>query len=367
MSNTILSDLIKGFDPNGSLSVVADNPDVLRVTSKTSTLMQGRRVPFRATIGDNEYSAFATLRSAHLHRITVIDHTSTRMKGRTSNLVTGIFKPVKMDIEVVVGDEIIPLTELMRYTANASASNPISSEAFASVLEDLGMRFSTGMNLFWQQFGARQDGVDELIEAFIAAGAEDVHGKIKEPRRIKKAFQMPRNGDNSDVLGPEVISMEIGRANREESLTNQGFLDFVDATMSNYRRVVELRKTAEALKITNAEQAIAEGWSPERKKSATDEVTELIRLSQQWSNNWTGAQQRIIVDEKDPEIQTPLAVYDPTAAPCGRFTMLVGNEEVKIDLWSNSLRANNTTDVSVPKTETSEDAGDDSAPIVWSN
>jgi hypothetical protein len=367
MSNTILSNLIKDFDPNGSLSVVADNPDLLRVTSKTSTLMQGRRVPFRATIGNNEYSAFATLRSAHLHRITVIEHTSNRMKGRTSNLVTGIFKPVTMDIDLVIGDEIISLQDLMRLTANASASKELSSEQFSSVLEDLGMRFTTGMNLFWQQFGARQDGVDHLIEVFQSAGAENVHGKIKDPRRIKQAYQMPRNSENSDILGPQVISMEIGRANREESLTNQGFIDFADATMTNYRRVVELRKTADALRSTNALQATAEGWSPERKESATKEVTEMIRLSQQWSNNWTGAQQRILVDDKDPEIMTPQAVYDPTAAPCGRFSMIVNNEEVKIDLWSNSLRANTSTDISVPSTSSEEVAVDDSAPIQWSN
>jgi hypothetical protein len=365
MSNTILSNLIKNFDPDGTLGVVADNPDVLRVTSKTSTLMQGRRVPFRATIGDTEYSAFATLRSAHLHRITVIDHTSNRMNGRVSKLVTGIMKPVKMDIEIVIGDELLTLQELMRLTANASSSKQISPEQFASVLEDLGMRFSTGMNLFWQQFGARQDGIDHLIESFQAAGAEDVFGKIRDPRRIKAAYQMPRNKDNSDILGPEITSIEIGRANREESLTNQGFIDFVDATMTNYHRVVGLRKTADAMRTENSLAAQAEGWSSERKEAATKQVTEMIRLSQQWSNNWTGAQQRILVDEKDPEIKTPQSVFDPTSAPCGRFTMIVDGEEVKVDLWSNSLLANNSNDVSVPVAEASQ--ADDAQPPVWAD
>ena len=370
MSNSILDDLVSSFDPEGILSVVADNPESLRSTAKTATLIQGRRVPFRASIGGNEYTAFATLRSAHLHRISVIDHISTRKKEgeNMSKLVTGIFKPVKMDIEVVVGNETITLQELMRYIANKSATTPVSEERFAATLEDLGFRFTTGMNLFWQQFGSRQDGIDELIEQFQRAGAIDVHHKIEDPRRIKQSFQMPRTNDGVDVLGPEVVSMEIGRSDRSQSLTEQGFLDFVDATTENYKRIVRLRKQADIMRATNAKLAAEENWSTERKQAAAKEVSELVRLSQQWASTWSGAQERILVDQKDPDIKTPQGTYDPTSAPCGRFKMIVNGETVNIDLWTNSLRANTSDSTSVaPASVSTEAPAADEVPVVWAD
>jgi len=361
MSNNTLQSLISSLDPTGILSVVADNPDSLRSTAKTATLIQGRRVLFRASLKDTEITAYATLRSAHLHRITVIDHESKRL-GTTSPLVTGIFKPVKMDIELVIGNDIISLEEFLRLSANAQAKAPVSEEKFASTLEDLGLKFASGMNLFFQHFGARQDGIDELIENFTRAGAQDVFGKIKDPRRIKKAFQMPRDAQNMDILGPEVVTFDIGTSDRNESLTNQGFTDFVDAVSDNYMRVVSLRQTADIMKSENARLAKEENWTSERKKAADKEANGFIRLSQQWASNWSGAQQRILVDEKDPEMKTVLETYDPTAAPCGKFKMIVAGEEVNVDLWSNNTLANTSGS---PVVSSASSAQLEEQPLTW--
>jgi hypothetical protein len=362
MSNSILENLISSYDPEGVLSVVADNPDSLRATAKTASLVQGRRVPFRASVKDTEITAYATLRSAHLHRITVIDHTSKRT-GNTSPLVTGIFKPVKMDIELVIGGEVLTIQEFLRLSTNATAETPATEEQFAATLEDLGFKFSTGMNLFFQQFGARQDGIDHLLESFQRAGAVDVFGSIKDPRRIKQAFQMPKGHDGLDLLGPEVISFDIGTSDRTQSQTEQGFLDFVDAITANHMRVVKLRKEASILKSSNAALSSAENWTSERKKAAAKEVTQLIRSSQQWASTWSGAQQRIEIDEKDPEMKTILDMYDPAMAPCGTFKMIVADETVSVDLWSNNTIANTSGS---PVTSTvPQPAQADQQPLIW--
>ena len=71
-------------------------------------------------------------------------------------------------------------------------------------------------------------------------------------------------------------------------------------------------------------------------------------LSRQWASSWSGAQQRLVNDGTGGF--TTESVYDPVNAPCGRFTMVVHGANVEVDLWSNSARANTTTQV-VPPTD----------------
>lgn len=351
------------FAGGEDFSILATDPGILSSAGRTTTLVKGRRVPFNASIAGVEFPGYVTLESARLHRVSVIDHES-RKQGTTSKLVTGIFKPVKMNVEVVVDGEILTLPGLLRKIAmrNVSADKQVSEEQFIATLEQLGMRFASGMNLFWQQFGASQEGITQLVDAFKSAGAVDAMGSMTNPGRIKECYQMPRVND-ADVDGPEITSFELGRSDRTQSMTGQGYLDLVDASTENFKRIYTLRKQAALMKQQIREKSVAESWSQERTQQANKEANELVRLSQQWATVWSGAQQRIAVDPKDPSIKNALDIYDPTSAPCGRFKMNVKGNEVAIDLWTNSARAN-TSDNSV-KVSANAEAAVESEILNW--
>lgn len=351
------------FSDGEDFSLLATDPALLSSAGRTTTLVKGRRVAFNATIAGTEFPAYATLESARLHRISIIDHVSK--SGSPSKLVTGIFKPVKMNVEIVVDGEVITLPNLLRKIAmrNVPADKQVSEEQFIATLEQLGMRFASGMNLFWQQFGANQEGINQLVEAFKVAGAVDAMGSMTNPGRIKECYQMPRVNE-VDLEGPEVTSFELGRTDRKQSMTEQGFLDLVDASTENFKRIYKLRKEAAIAKKMIRETALAESWSQERVQQANRDATALVRLSQQWATVWSGAQQRILVDKKDPSVKTPQDIYDPTSAPCGRFKMIVNSNEVSIDLWTNSARAN-TSDNSVKVDRAAGDSSVDETILSW--
>lgn len=361
------NDIFDLFAGGEDFSTLATDPSSLLSAGRTTTLVKGRRVPFNASIAGVEFPGYVTLESARLHRISVIDHES-RKQGTTSKLVTGIFKPVKMNVEVVLDGEVLTLPNVLRKFAmrNVPADKQVSEEQFIATLEQMGIRFASGMNLFWQQFGANQDGINQLIDAFRSAGAVDAMSSMTNPGRIKQCFQMPRvnsSTDSGDVEGPEITSFELGRSDRTQSMTGQGFLDLVDASLENFKRVYTLRKQAAVMKQLVREKSVAESWSQDRTQQANKEAQDLVRLSQQWATVWSGAQQRILVDPKDPSVKTPQDIYDPTSAPCGRFKMNVKGNEVAIDLWTNSARAN-TSDNSV-KVAPAADSAVDQEILSW--
>jgi hypothetical protein len=352
------------FADGEDFSILATDPGILSSAGRTTTLVKGRRVPFNASIAGVEFPGYVTLESARLHRVSVIDHES-RKQGTTSKLVTGIFKPVKMNVEIVVDGEVLTLPGLLRKIAmrNVALDKQVSEEQFIATLEQLGMRFASGMNLFWQQFGASQDGINQLVEAFKAAGAVDAMGSMTNPGRIKQCYQMPQvNG--SDVEGPEITSFELGRSDRTQSMTTQGFLDLVDASTENFKRIYALRKQSAVMKQQIREKSVAESWSQERTTQANKEASDLVRLSQQWATVWSGAQQRILVDPKDPSVKTKQDIFDPTSAPCGRFKLIVKGNEQSIDLWTNSARAN-TSDNSVKVSASADASGVDDQILSW--
>ena len=353
------------FADGQDFSILATDPGSLSSAGRTTTLVKGRRVPFNASIAGTEFPGYVTLESARLHRISVINHES-RKQGTTSKLVTGIFKPVKMNVEIVADGEIITLPNLLRKIAmrNVPTDKQVSDEQFIATLEQLGMRFASGMNLFWQQFGASQEGINQLVTAFKAAGAVDAMSSMTNPGRIKECYQMPRVND-LDVEGPEVTSFELGRSDRTQSMTGQGYLDLVDASTENFKRIYGLRKEAALMKQQIREKSVSESWSQERTQQANKDASDLVRLSQQWATVWSGAQQRISVDPKDPSIKSALDIYDPTSATCGRFKLNFNNNEVAIDLWSNSARAN-TSDNSVKVSASSSEQEVESKILNWS-
>lgn len=381
MSTNIFSDIASQLDPQGVLATVVENPDVLRTTGNSLNLVLGERVKFRATLNDVSYDAYATLRSANLHRLSLIEHTTR--KGHTSPLVTGILKPVKMDIDIVIDGQVMSIQEFLRNIGLSAARNnaiqnrklaiaeatnvPVSKvelsefdfseieefiqgintpQSFSSTLENIGLRFETGMPIFFQHFGSNIDEYNKLRDFFKEHGAENVFGKIKAEKRgnIKEAWQMPMLNERAAMLGPSVVGFEVNRADRTQSQTylpdqglyGQGFVDFVDAVFTNYMRVVGMRASAAAIETDNAVRAKAENWSSERRKAEDDKAKELRKLSSDWTSNWSGSQQRILVDPKDSTNVTKTNIFDPTQMDCGKITLAFGPETHSFNLWTDN-------------------------------
>jgi hypothetical protein len=318
---------------NDLFSAIAENIDNLQSTARTQSLVVGKTVKFTGSVNGIEVPAEVTLREANLSRLSVLRQSSP-YTGKEYLLVTGVMNPVKLDISVNIDGESMSLVDLL----HAFVGDSVERSKFEESLAAMGMNYSAGMPLFFQQFGAHEEGIKHAINAFKAAGAIDVTGSIENPGRIVAAYQ--------HQSGVPLTSFELGTTDREKSRTNQGFLNLVDASVSTFQRVYQLRLEAHSLgqKISDLPQA--------KVKEAEEKRKELLALSRQWVSNWSGSQERIKVEKNGSK--TPQNIFDPVNAPCGRFSLAVQGEIVACDLWSNSARAEQTS-VVVETTETEED------------
>lgn len=333
-----MSNLLDKFNLGSDLfATVADAPEVFETTGRTTTFHVGRRIPFKGSINGIEVPAYATLHEALLTRMSVIQQTSPS-SGDTYKIVTGIFKPVKMDIEVVIDGETMSLPELLRSFVNASAQNPVNEQTFLDTASRIGLKFVEGMPLLWQQFGASEEGIDKAFTAFAHAGAVDVLDQMGEKaNNIIKAY--------AHDAGIPVTSFEVGTTDRSQSRTGQGFLNLVDASVDQFSRIVGLRKEASLLK---QELVNNTNWSQNKIKQAEERIKVLGNMSRQWTTNWAGAQQIIQVNNAQQKVVKDQ--YAAVNAPCGRFTMVIDGSPVAVDLWKNSARAESTTTAPVAPT-----------------
>lgn len=347
-----MTNLLEKFDISGDIfSAVADAPEVFESSGRTTTLHLDRRIPFNASIpgkknadGTQKHTpvtAYATLREARLSRMSVLDQVSLSTNN-AYKVVTGVFKPVKIDIEIMIDGELMTLPELLRAFVNASSKKEIDEQTFLDTANRIGLTFANGMPMFWQQFGASEDGIAHAFETFAAAGAVDVSNQIKEDSNITKAF--------AHATGIPVTSFEVGTVNREQSRTNQGFLNLVDASVDQFNRIVGLRKEASLLKQALTEQT---DWSQKKIKDTENRMKTVNDMSRQWRSNWSGAQQIIQVDTAGTKI--PKDQYAAVNAPCGRFTVITDGQAVNIDLWKNSARAESMNTVVASNETTTSD------------
>lgn len=327
-----MSNILQKFNLDANVfSAVADSPEVYETTGRTTTLHVGRRVAFNGSINGIAVPAYATLHEASLTRMSVIKQQSPST-GDWYEIVTGILKPVKMTVEVVIDGETMTLPELLRATVNATASTPVSEDEFLDRASRIGLKFNDGMPLLFQQFGASPEGIHRAFEAFKAAGAVDVLETMSNRGNITTAY--------AHESGVPVTSFEVGTVDRSQSRTGQGFLNLVDASVEQFSRIVGLRKEAATLKNAMVAQT---DWSQDQIKTAEERIKVLRNMSREWTTNWAGAQ-RIIETDKAGN-QTVRDKYAPVNAPCGRFTMVVAGANIAVDLWKNSARSANESSV----------------------
>lgn len=310
---------------------IGDNLDAFKSTSSTRTLTVGKTVQMNGTINGVETPYEITVESANLTRLSVLKQESP-YTGKEYFLVTGILNPVKMNLAILQNGEKISLNDLFYSLVSNNGTKNVNRDEFERTLVDMGFTYNTGMPLYFQQFGASQAGIQHAVDVFKSAGAIDVTGRIDNPGRIVSAY--------AHQGGVPVTSFEIGTVDREKSRTKQGFINFLDAQVSAFVRAYSLRLKAHLItkEMEGKPQATVAAMSTERDA--------ILQQSKQWTRNWAGSQQRILVG-KGGRLE-PQPMYDLVNAPSGRFTLDISGTQVACDLWSNSARANDATTATTP-------------------
>ena len=218
-----------------AFAIVTENPDALKSQSNTVRLQKGKRVKSEGSINGLKIPTYITLESAYWTRLTVRDHEVRRQgaDSRISQVLGGVFKPVKMAVEVEVDGKLMPLQELIIQLVLDAAKGKDRDQVMKDIEStNLIKGFTDGMPLMFQQMGASENGFAHAIEVFKAAGGVDDLVSLQKNPRFHTCYDMKAN------QGLEVVAFELGSADRGQSKTGQGFLDLVDAVVSNLIRVI---------------------------------------------------------------------------------------------------------------------------------
>lgn len=316
---------------NDAFSIVTENPDALKSQSNTVRLQKGKRVKIKGSINGVDIPTYATLESAYWTRLTVRDHEVRRagQETRISQVFGGVFKPVKMSVEVEIGGKQMLLQDLI-VSLIAETSAGKSADEIRKILDETPLLrgFSEGMPLMFQQMGASENGFAHAIEVFKAAGAVDDLSSLKGNARFHTCYDMKAN------QGLEVVAFELGSADRTQSKTGQGFVDLVDAVVSNLIRVIGHKTTAAVMRKEIEEQVSSLSQADIKAKQV--KIESELAMSRQYPSIWSGAsRQKDIVDGGDIVTRDK---YNATNAPCGRWTVATQNGNIDLDVWSNSTK-----------------------------
>jgi hypothetical protein len=312
-------------------ALVTENPEALKSQSSTVRLVKDKRVRVPGSINGVKIPTYATLQSAYWTRLTVRDHEVRRagQETRISQVFGGVFKPVKLKVEVEIEGETISLQDLIA-TIIMESSSGSSMDEIKKIIDETNLTkgLFDGMPLMFQQMGAGQNGFAHAIEVFKSAGAIDDLASLKGNASFHTCYDM------KDKQGLEVVSFELGSADRGQSKTGQGFVDIVDAVFSNLVRVIAHKTTASVLK-NQIEEKVATLTQAEA-KSLQLKIDSELAMSKQYPVIWSGASRQKDVTSSGDQITRDK--YNATNAPCGRWTVVTANGNVDLDVWSNSTK-----------------------------
>lgn len=297
--------------------------DNLFAGSGTTTVRLGKKTPYNASINGIKVQGFITLlEPAKLTRISLSNQTQVSTL-KPYKIAEGIFKPARMAIDLVIDGEEMSLMDLL-YHVSSAAEPSLTREQFNVNSRKMGFNYNDGMPLFWHQFGANATAYEELVEIFTAAGGKPA--SVANNKRIESVY--------THDSGIDVVQFEVGSVDRSKSPRNQGFLDFVDAQIGQFERILSMRLEADMLNKST------DGLSQAQIKAAAERAKALDDMSRQWISSWGGAQQRLVNDGTGSfQVEDQ---YDPVKVPCGRLTLAVKGDHYPIDLWTNKSKANSS-------------------------
>ena len=345
--------ILKMFDLDAdNYNIIAEDPTAFEKKRDTVNLVVGKEVSYNASIAGKQIPAFVTLESARLTRLSLLDQKTAN--GDQYWLATGIFNPVKLNIELLIDGNRMNMIDLLHAIINESSNTPDRTrEQAISDLRNMGLNFTDGSPLFFQQMGANEENFRSAIEAFKEAGATDDMGRMQlNASKQLDAFGNPKTTGRIKVAytlksGVEVTSFELGKVNRlmssrsREGYANQGFINLADAIFEQFTRASKLAKQKQLL--TSETEKNVGTWTQAQVKAAASQTKIIEDMQKQLGSNWAGTQNRVVklpngkFEEK--------AQLDPVSAPCGRFTMVIDNKPMDVDLWTNKLTGTPTTAV----------------------
>jgi hypothetical protein len=345
-----MSNLLDRFGlDNDIFSSIADEPEIFAGSGKTTMFQVGKRTPYSLSINGTELPGYVTVHEASLTRLSLLRQFQVS-RNREYNLVTGIMKPVRMDVEVIIDDEAVNLIDVLHQIVQSASNKSISREEFIHTANRIGLKLNDGMPLFFQQFGASQSGFDAAAEILRSYGAVDQVPSMTKNTRIVEAWALKDTGI-------PVSAFELGTVDRTESARynhdkiGQGFLNLAEAQIEQLTRIVGLRKAARAVTAQIAELGSDAAQADIKALGAQKKV--LTDMATQWTTNWAGAQRRLVKQKNGTFVEEN--IFDPVNAPCGRFTLETNNGSVDVDLWTNSLNANTSSVVVSDDTEDDDD------------
>ena len=111
-----------GLEAN-DFSIVAESPELFENKGKTTKLIAGKEVAYNVTIAGKKIPAYVTLESAKLTRLSLIEQ-NTRNK-RSYWLATGMFKPVKMNIDLLIDGNRMNIIDLLHTIVKEASGSKI--------------------------------------------------------------------------------------------------------------------------------------------------------------------------------------------------------------------------------------------------
>lgn len=306
--------------------VATDDLETFAKKSNTTTLILNQRVRIPASFNGKTLSAWATLRNAEWHRITVRDHEVVRagQDPRMSQTVGFSFKNVKIDIDVQLPDgNTVSLQDFARLIAGDLISGEPTQEEVDKAIADCGLNFD-GMPMFLQQMGASENGFAHAVEYFKNNGGVDDMQSVRNNAMFHTAYALPKG-----VAGLKVLQFEMTPQDRKQSANGQGFIDLVDAVMTNMLRMWELKKS---LRGKNIEKELP-GKSQADIKKIEAEISELEKMVGNYGSSWSGSARQV-----DKVTKMPMNKYNALNIGCGRWVIEHNGETVDFDVWNNSTK-----------------------------
>jgi len=325
-------DMNMDFDIGDLLGDSIESPQDFSVSDNT-WLTSGEEVLYKVSYELNgvreEYSARVTLKpGATLNRISIANQNYARKSG-SFLVVNGTIRNLAFNMDILMNGEYVSMLDFFKHVAGKSE---MSDTQFETALENIGVRINKPQTLLFQQFGAKEEAYNEMVEILKAHGFAPV--SVKNDNVIN-AF--------SSVEGVPIHSFQIGRQDRSESQTGQGFLDLLDAQVDRWVNMVRHQKFINVMK--NQKMANRETWTEDEMAHAEELIKAHRKMATDISRTgWAGAQRGRKFDALLNQYEETDEYY-PVKAPVGRFNLNIGenNEPVAFSLWRNSLEDNEST------------------------
>lgn len=239
------------------------------------------------------------------------------------------------DFEIQVGDEWLTM-EAFAAAAIKSSSPTAANASDETILHQLaqyGWDQSARLPMYLQHLGAGEQEFAEIKELLMSLGAYDNTDEVKARSRGTKSTVMSSVRHREGI---PVSQLEISKANRGLSLTNSGFIGFLDGSWNTLLKVLAAHRTRIGLKqiIENPKSNDAQ------KAAAAAQETQIRNLFQVATSarafrNWGGTSEvKDVLDANAP------SSFYAQQVPCGRLT-IAGNHTLSV--WTTSNKTGATT------------------------